>query len=133
MKKLLLFGFMMISLFGIAQTKTIDNKMFSLIEGETITIHNTKIKFLKVLEDSRCPKKTTCIWEGRAKILVKIESENGQKTTKEIIFGALRGSEKATTTLIQQEDYFIEAISLKPYPEVETKKENYVLWVCEGS
>ena len=118
---------------GFSQKETINNEMISLIEGETITINNTKIKFLKVLEDSRCPKNASCIWEGRAKVLIKIEPENGQGYTKEIIFGALRGNEKANTTFIQEDEYFVEAISLKPYPEVDAKKDNYVLWICEGS
>ncbi len=49
--------------------------------GESITLENHTIKFMEVLEDSRCPKNTTCVWEGRARVLVEV-SEKGKDPYK---------------------------------------------------
>lgn len=48
---------------------------FSLSPGQSaaFTEENLKITFIKVTEDSRCPRDVTCIWEGRASCLVELE------------------------------------------------------------
>jgi len=54
----------------------------SFIPGDTITIQyqetiyneeeNIGIKFISLIEDSRCPVDLVCYWEGNAKILFRI-------------------------------------------------------------
>jgi hypothetical protein len=39
-----------------------------------------KIKFISVIEDSRCPVGVNCVWAGNAKIKVQITGEHGPKT-----------------------------------------------------
>lgn len=39
-----------------------------------------KIKFVRVLEDSRCPAGTNCIWAGNAKVKIQIAGKRGMKT-----------------------------------------------------
>ncbi len=47
-----------------------------------------RIKFVSLVEDTRCPTDATCIWAGNAKIKVKIS--NGQ-TSKEFEFNSNDG------------------------------------------
>ena len=97
---------------------------FSLSIGQKAAIRgeNLQITFLEVLEDSRCPKDVTCIWEGRATSVVSIVSNN----TTEIEL-----SEPGLTVSPYQytfRDYWI-TFHLLPYPEVgkEISKEQYRL------
>ena len=39
-----------------------------------------KIKFVSVIEDSRCPENVQCVWAGNAKIKVIVTSERGSET-----------------------------------------------------
>src|SRR3989344_4754754 len=41
-----------------------------------ITSENIRIKFLEILEDSRCPRDVRCIWAGQVRILVNIMKNN---------------------------------------------------------
>jgi len=43
--------------------------------GGTITI-----KFVSVVEDSRCPPQSACVWAGNAKIQVLIYDRHGKET-----------------------------------------------------
>ena len=54
--------------------------LFELRPGQTRNIPGSraKIRFLNVLEDSRCPEGTNCIWAGNAKL--KFSVTNGRRT-----------------------------------------------------
>ena len=43
-----------------------------------------KIKFVSVVEDSRCPVGAQCVWAGNARIKVEISVPKGEKKTFEI-------------------------------------------------
>ena len=49
--------------------------------GKQKTAGNTglTVKFVSVVEDSRCPVGVDCIWAGNAKITVKVTDERGSK------------------------------------------------------
>jgi hypothetical protein len=55
------------------------NEQFKLqVNGQkTITKDKLTIKFISVVEDSRCPKDANCIWTGNAKIQLKLKKKNG--------------------------------------------------------
>ena len=99
--------------------------------GETITIESYQIKFVKVLEDSRCPKNVTCIWAGRAKILVEVWENNEDSVLKELILGQVNQGESKDLTLVASEDKIIKGYTLKPYPSkgVPFDKKKYELLV----
>jgi len=99
--------------------------------GESITLENHSIKFVEVLEDSRCPENTTCIWEGRARVLVEV-SENGKVSfEKVIIFGKVNQGESADKELFSFNNSKVIGMTLNPYPNsVEAVKgDAYVLLV----
>ena len=58
--------------------------------GQQRTAPNSKlrIKFISVIEDSRCPVGANCIWEGNAKIRVQV---TGQRSTKVFEFNTTLG------------------------------------------
>ena len=100
-------------------------------QGETVTLNGVSITFDSVLEDSRCPKYTNCIWAGRAIVQVSV-IENGRSETKKIFLGETRGEEASSKSIFQKEGYFIEVVTLNPYPEDGKEKTAYTLLVCEG-
>ena len=50
----------------------------ALVAGE-----NLRIRFDRVLEDSRCPKRVDCFWTGQARIAVFVQPADGGSTTVE--------------------------------------------------
>lgn len=61
-------------------------------QGESVTLRpgqrkvaghgatKINIKFVSVVEDSRCPEKSMCVWAGNAKVQVVISDRRGSKT-----------------------------------------------------
>ena len=89
---------------------------FSLSIGQkaAITGETIEITFLKVLEDSRCPRGAQCIWEGRAISLVSVVSNN--TTEIQLAEGGLTDHTNRQTFRDYQIDFH-----LLPYPEVGTE------------
>jgi len=52
------------------------------IHQETMD-HRTglRIKFLELVEDSRCPTDTNCVWAGNAKVKIRVRGARGQART----------------------------------------------------
>lgn len=100
--------------------------------GKNISVKNISIKFLEVMEDSRCPTGVTCIWAGRA--IVKVEvTQDGKKEEKLLTFGATRPNEDKNTNLFSSKKIAINGLKLEPYPTSEStgKDKEYVLFICE--
>jgi hypothetical protein len=84
----------------------------AVISGE-----NTSIKFIRVTEDSRCPKGATCIWEGRAVCLIEI-THNGETAEYSLI--EMGANEQAEQTVSGYSFTF----NVTPYPELEKEIHN---------
>ena len=99
--------------------------------GNTIEFKGVSIKFIEVMEDSRCPKDVACIWAGRA--IVKAEvTANGNKEEKMLIFGVVKPEESENTILYSSKDFTIHGLTLNPYPTLKNSEDtNYVLLVSE--
>ncbi len=128
MKKLLFLALILVSTLGFSQEKPIEVPMIvtKLPIGETVQFENATVKFIKVLEDSRCPKDVTCIWEGQAKLLVEV-TENGKESKEmELLFDG-------KNIIYASEGYILKGMSLSPYPTSDTVgKMEYVLLISEG-
>ena len=59
------------------------DKEFSLGIGQTASIEGEKlvIKFMAVLEDSRCPINVVCVWAGNGKVELEAIDIDGQNKT----------------------------------------------------
>lgn len=116
-----------------AQNKKVESPKIAIKVdlGKSIVLNDVTLKFIDVVEDSRCPKYTNCIWAGRAIVLVEV-TEEGNTTEKKIYIGETRNNEPTSKMLYLKEDYFIEVVNLNPYPEEGKEKSPYTLLVCES-
>ncbi len=71
------------------------------------------VKFLELIEDSRCPEGANCIWAGVAKIKVRL-SKNG----KAEVFD-LNTNQREKTAIFQGYSFALDA--LNPYPSTTSK------------
>ncbi|NGX83200.1 hypothetical protein [Aequorivita sp. KMM 9714] len=101
-------------------------------EGETVVLKGVSVKFLEVIEDSRCPEGVNCIWAGRAIVKAEVTS-NGKTEEVTLIFGETRPGEEKNTNLFTSKEFVINGLTLNPYPSVEStgKDSGYVLLICE--
>ncbi len=86
-------------------------QQFTLAPGQTASIAGEplKIRFVEVVNDSRCPSGVTCIWEGQASCLVELTYQDSMTS----LVLTQRGSGKAATDF---KDYNLE-FEVQPYPE----------------
>ena len=134
MKYSLLSIFILFSSFAIGQNDPIKTPIIGVkvpLDG-SIVLKDVSIKFVEIVEDSRCPREVNCIWAGRA--IVKVEvTANGKKAEKTLIFGEVRPGEEKNTNLYSSSEFAINGLTLNPYPTENTASEDteYVLLVCE--
>lgn len=100
--------------------------------GETVILKGVSIKFIEVVEDSRCPTGLNCIWAGRAIVKTQVTA-NGKSAEKTLTFGETRAGEEKNTNLFSSKDFAINGLTLNPYPtsEITGKDSGYVLLICE--
>lgn len=53
-------------------------------QQKTIAQNGLTVKFVSLVEDSRCPADTNCVWAGNARIQVKISDRRGRSETFEM-------------------------------------------------
>lgn len=87
---------------------------FALRLEETLTIgtDGLKLRFDRVLEESRCPVNVTCIWAGRTRIQLTVTKDGEGLGLVELTLGA--GSEDESSKTMG--GYRIEILALDPYP-----------------
>lgn len=90
---------------------------FNLKLGEEVQIGRERIsvKFVDVLEDSRCPSNVTCVWAGNGKVQIQLDQDNIQLNTY------LEPHE------VSVENVNIQLLGLEPYPKYprQFEKEDY--------
>ena len=131
MKKALFLLLMLVTTFSFSQEKPIEVPKITvkIVMGQTVHLKNATVKFVKVLEDSRCPKDVTCVWEGRARVLVEMTETGKDKIDLELSFG-----QRKKNLLINSESYVLDGIALTPYPTTAiVGKIEYILLVSEES
>jgi len=84
---------------------------------QTIDINGLQIEFLEVLEDSRCPRNTTCVQAGQAKIKVKITDSTGKAKYKTLTFTNTTSPVMGLFDGVQ-----LTALKLNPYPDANISK-----------
>ena len=85
--------------------------------GKSFDIGSKSIRFIDILEDSRCPSDVTCVWAGQAKAKIQI-LENGSVIEEKIItFGASGVNPKRTTEILKTDTKTILGYNISPYPK----------------
>jgi len=121
MKKLLFIlsiASIIVSCQALAQKQDTPETVFNIPLTKTSKHDGVSITLVAVVEDSRCPRDTTCIWAGKAvvKILVSGADQELQEIT--VVFQNESQSVIATT-----EDTVFTALKLLPYPGDSIGKE----------
>lgn len=86
----------------------------SLSVGEAATVGNLTLTLTAIEEDSRCPTRVSCVWEGAAEavITVALAGQAGE-TAVLTIYGQNREAEESR---LQAGGYTIRLTALEPYP-----------------
>lgn len=71
---------------SVLQTEAQTSQRVTLRVGKQKKLSRSKltIKFVSLVEDSRCPTGTNCVWAGNAKIKVKVTSARGESKIFEL-------------------------------------------------
>lgn len=67
---------------------------------ESAVVDGPRVTPLKVLEDSRCPVGTQCVWAGRVKVAVRIDTGPGSET-REMTLGEPQQVADGKLTLVE--------------------------------
>lgn len=96
-----------------AKEETLNFKL-QVNQQRFITKDKLKMRFISILEDSRCPEGTRCVWAGNAKVQLKIKKKNGVWE----IFELNTNLEKRE---IKVDGYAIKILDLTPTPKANVK------------
>ena len=73
-----------------------------------------RIKFVEMVEDSRCPTGTTCIWAGNAKVKIEVRGGRGDSKTFEL-------NSTMQPTIVTYAGYDIKLAGLTPKPAANVR------------
>ena len=95
---------------------TIDTQ-FYLKYGKTayLPTENIKIKFSKFIQDSRCPTKVTCIWQGQ--VIIGLDIIKNGKQVSTLTLTLIPGRDALPIQLIDK--YTVTVKEVSPYPQSE--------------
>ncbi|MDA0177812.1 MULTISPECIES: hypothetical protein [Mesoflavibacter] len=101
----------------------------NLKSGKAFSYEDVEVKFIKVISDSRCPKDVTCVWAGKAEVLVSILKQGKVLEQKTITITPYANLKNPIVVDQSSAKYSIEGVDLLPYPvsTSKTKPEDYVL------
>ena len=91
------------------------DRPFTLAGGQqaTITGEPLRLRFTRLLEDSRCPTEVECVWTGQARIAVEVDQDQAAVTTVEFNTNPAPGQNNQS---VRSGGYQITLQSLDPYP-----------------
>ena len=97
--------------------------------GTTLAIDEVDVEFVKVLEDSRCPKNVNCVRAGKAVVLVYVYVNGSFIEERRLEFYPSGFSNESVNTLFKTNGLRITGLNLMPYPVAlsKTREEDYFL------
>jgi len=123
MKTKLVLALLLTFVFGTLQTieaQTGEQQKVQINKQKKFSKSNLTVRFVSLIEDSRCPKGANCVWAGNAKIKIEV-GNGGKKETFEV--NTNLGPKGSTYN-----GYSIELISLTPVPKqnIRINRNGYV-------
>lgn len=96
---------------------------FFLELGDAVQVDGHSLRFVDVVEDSRCPEDVTCIWEGRAKVQIAASDPTGaeERQVLTLPYGSMGEDERSTWTV---GGLVVRLHDLTPYPNSERPSED---------
>jgi len=93
--------------------ETEDQVQLKLKIGEEQRLKNEglRIRFVSVVEDSRCPKNVNCVWAGNGKVLLNIADRRKKSRSVEL-------NTNLEPRAVTSSGYEIKLLELDPYPVV---------------
>ncbi len=86
-----------------------------------------EVRFLSVVEDSRCPTSAQCIQAGRARVSIQVRANAGNHA---ILTIEVSGSDDRRTRVVGA--HTLTVLELEPYPEIGASDPDYVSTVLVG-
>jgi len=134
MKRLIFIATMLFTPFIWAQDSTnikveAPRIMTKLSYGEMLNYDDVKIKFVEVLQDSRCPKNVDCVWAGEVVILVDIFVKGKKNEQMKLTLSPTNQVQNQIGNLYSSEKLKISVFNVLPYPVfgLKTKAEDYFI------
>lgn len=123
MKIALILFLLLTNVFGaiqIAEAQTKQQQKIQVNNQKKFTRSKITVKFLSLIEDSRCAEGTNCVWAGNAQIKIEV-SKQGAKEIFEL-------NTNLKPKSVKFEGYTIELISLVPTPKenIRINRNGYV-------
>ena len=88
---------------------------FTLAPGAAVTVNSTplKVRFVSVIEDSRCPRDVTCVWAGEVKVSLEIEDAK-LRSSVELREGEGIAAGQHRLTLLKVEPQPVSTVRISP-------------------
>lgn len=102
-----------------------------LLFGSELGIDNLRVKFVNVINDSRCPKNVNCVRAGEAEVQIEIYKEDKLIETKVIEITPTTHLFNELPILGMTNNSVIKGYNLLPYPElgISIQKKDYTFQV----
>lgn len=110
-------GFIFLFVFGTVMAidaQTAQQIKLGLNKQKVVSKDQLTIKFVSVVEDSRCPVGVDCIWAGNAKVQIKVTNRKGDSKTYEL-------NTHLEPQSVNFEGYEINLAGLLPHPRANTR------------
>ena len=129
MKQILFFIALLITSFNFAQDSTTIKKatppriVTKLNFGESVQFKDISLKFVEVVQDSRCPKAVQCIWAGEVIVLVDVFKNGNKVEQKKLTINPTFSLKKQLGNLFSSEVLSVSGFNVLPYPVSSNKIE----------
>lgn len=129
MKQILFFIALLITSFNFAQDSTTIKKatppriVTKLNFGESVQFMDVSLKFVEVVQDSRCPKAVQCIWAGEVIVLVDVFKNGNKVEQKKLTINSTFSLKKQLGNLFSSEVLSVSGFNVLPYPVSSNKIE----------
>ncbi len=102
---------------GILSPVNLDEPFFLNFGEKVLTPDNLCIEFQQVLEESRCPSDAICVWAGRARIGLLLQTAADSVQVELAIPGFVAQSDTLAHQPVDTIGYRITLLQLDPYPQ----------------
>ncbi len=121
-KRIIILATTLIPLSGIAVSRATDETDVEIKIGcaKIVDDKALMVKFVEVIQDSRCAKGAVCVWAGIARIMIEVSGQNRKTSQHEL---ETSGSKQS----IQFDGIQITLKALDPYPDlkISVKQSDY--------
>jgi hypothetical protein len=120
MKKILFIAALLITTFSFAQDAKVIRKVTPLKMvtklhfGASVQFADVRLKFVEVVQDSRCPKAVQCIWAGEVIVLVDVFKNGNKVEQKRVTINPTFSLQEQLGNLFSSETLRISGVSVMP-------------------